>query len=204
MGWHGRLAGDPQRPHPPGSSPLTGAPTPTAGLILAAGEGKRYGEPKAPVVVNGERLVDRSVRILVEAGCTPIVVVLGAWLGEVPDAITVVNKEWAAGMGTSLRAGLEYLLTTPAPSVLVTLVDLPGLTALGGARVVSSSAGVAAATFQGERGHPVKFGREHWAEIIASAHGDQGARAYLQGRSDVELIEIADVASGADLDFKIE
>ena len=156
------------------------------------------------MVVNGERLVDRSVRVLTEAGCAPIVVVLGAWLGEVPDAITVVNKEWAAGMGSSLRAGLGYLLTTPAQSALVTLVDLPGLTALGCARVVSSSAGVAAATFQGERGHPVKFGREHWADIIASAHGDQGARAYLQGRSDVELIEIADVASGEDLDFKIE
>jgi nicotine blue oxidoreductase len=156
------------------------------------------------VVIDGERLVDRSVRILTEAGCAPIVVVLGAWLGEVPDAITVVNKEWAAGMGSSLRAGLGYLLTTPSPSVLVTLVDLPGLTALGCARVVSSSAGVVAATFQGERGHPVKFGREHWSEIIASAHGDQGARAYLQGRSDVELIEIADVASGDDLDFKIE
>ena len=156
------------------------------------------------MVIDGERLVDRSVRILSEAGCAPIVVVLGAWLGEVPDAITVVNKEWAAGMGSSLRAGLEYLLTTRSPSVLVTLVDLPGLTALGCARVVSSSAGVVAATFQGERGHPVKFSREHWPEIIASAHGDQGARAYLQGRSDVELIEIADVASGDDLDFKIE
>lgn len=156
------------------------------------------------MVIDGERLVDRSVRILSETGCAPIVVVLGAWLGEVPGVITVVNKEWAAGMGTSLRAGLEYLLTTPAQSALVTLVDLPGLTALGCARVVSSSAGVAAATFQGERGHPVKFSREHWAEIIVSAHGDQGARAYLKGRSDVELIEIADVASGADLDFKIE
>ena len=50
----------------------------------------------------------------------------------------------------------------------------------------------------------MKFSREHWPEIIASAHGDQGARVYLQGRSDVELIEIADVASGDDLDFKIE
>ena len=144
------------------------------------------------------------MRILTEAGCAPIVVVLGAWLGEVPDAITVVNKEWAAGMGSSLRAGLGYLLTTPAQSALVTLVDLTGLTALGCARVAKSPAEIAAATYSGVRGHPVKFSREHWPEIIASAHGDQGARVYLQGRSDVELIEIADVASGDDLDFKIE
>ena len=204
MGWHGRLAGNPQRPHPPGSSTLTGAPTPTAGLILAAGEGKRYGEPKAPVVIDGERLIDRSVRILTEAGCAPIVVVLGAWLGEVPDAITVVNKEWAAGMGSSLRAGLGYLLTTPAQSALVTLVDLTGLTALGCARVAKSPAEIAAATYSGVRGHPVKFSRSHWPEVIKVADGDQGAREFLRGRGDIELIELSDVASGEDLDFKIE
>ncbi|PHX61032.1 MAG: molybdopterin-guanine dinucleotide biosynthesis protein MobA [Actinobacteria bacterium] len=172
--------------------------------MLAGGAGKRFGGPKAPALVDGERLVDRSVRILREAGCAPIVVVLGAWIDEVPGAIPVVNANWQEGMGSSLRTGLEYLLNTPATNALITLVDLPGLTALGCARIVSSSAGVAAATFQGERGHPVKFSREHWADIIDSAHGDQGARAYLLGRDDIELIEIADVASGDDLDFKIE
>lgn len=131
-------------------------------------------------------------------------VVLGAWIGEVPNAIPVVNSNWQEGMGSSLRTGLDYLLSTSATSALITLVDLPGLTALGCARIVESRAGVAAATFQGERGHPVKFSREHWAEIIKVAHGDQGARTYLHGRNDIDLIEISDVASGVDLDYKIQ
>ena len=147
--------------------------------------------------------MDRSVRILQGAGCTPIVVVLGAWIGEVPGTIPVINSHWQEGMGSSLRTGLDYLLTTSATSALITLVDLPGLTAVGCARIAQSHAGVAAATFQGERGHPVKFSREHWAGIIESARGDEGARAYLRGREDVELIEIADVASGVDLDYNI-
>ena len=147
--------------------------------------------------------MDRSVRILQGAGCTPIVVVLGAWIGEVPGAMPVINSHWQEGMGSSLRTGLDYLLTTSATSALITLVDLPGLTAVGCARVAQSHAGVAAATFQGERGHPVKFSREHWAGIIEIARGDEGARAYLRGREDVELIEIADVASGVDLDYNI-
>jgi nicotine blue oxidoreductase len=53
----------------------------TAGLVLAAGEGKRFGGPKAPYVHNGERLVDRAVSVLANAGCNPVFVVLGAWLG---------------------------------------------------------------------------------------------------------------------------
>ena len=53
-----------------------------AGLVLAAGEGRRFGGPKAPAVIDGERLVDRAVRVLRAGGCDPVYVVLGAWVGE--------------------------------------------------------------------------------------------------------------------------
>ena len=68
-----------------------------AGVVLAAGGGTRFGQPKAPVVVNGERLVDRAVRCLGEAGCDPVIVVLGAWIGPVPGAEVVVNDDWRSG-----------------------------------------------------------------------------------------------------------
>lgn len=173
----------------------------TAGLVLAAGAGVRFGGPKAPFVLDGERLVDRAVRVMRDAGCEPIVVVLGAWVGEVPEAVVVVNDEWAEGMGSSLRTGLSALdIMSEVDSVIVTLVDLPGLTADGVRRIVDSPASIAAATFDGERGHPVKFAREHWEEIIAVARGDEGARRFLAGRSDVVRVEIGDVATGADMD----
>ena len=56
------------------------------GLVLAAGAGRRLGGPKARVVVAGERLVDRAVRVLREGGLRSRLVVLGAWVGEVPGA----------------------------------------------------------------------------------------------------------------------
>lgn len=175
--------------------------TEVAGLVLAAGEGRRFGGPKAPVVIDGERLVDRAVRVLREGGCDPVYVVLGAWLGDVDDAIVVANPDWPEGMGSSLRAGLTALEHAPVDAAVVTLVDLPGLTAAAVRRLVDADSGIAAATYDGERGHPVRFGRDHWEGVAASTHGDAGARDYLRAHADeIHLIEVGDVASGEDLD----
>lgn len=174
-----------------------------AGLILAAGEGRRFGGPKAPAIVNGQRLIDTAVRVLADAGCSPIYAVLGAWVGDVPGAEVIINDEWPEGMGSSLRAGLEHLSSTDSDRVLVTLVDLPGLTADACLRVLASRADIVAATYDGVRGHPVAFTRTHWREIIDSVEGDAGARTFLHGRGDVELVEVGDVADGQDLDSPI-
>lgn len=172
-----------------------------AGLVLAAGEGRRFGGPKAPVLIEGERLVDRAVRVLREGGCDPVYVVLGAWSGDVPDAIIVANPEWPEGMGSSLRAGLTALEGAPVDAAVVTLVDLPGLTSAAVRRLVAADGGIAAAGYHGERGHPVRFAREHWAGVITSAEGDAGARGYLREHADeVRLVEVGDVATGDDLD----
>jgi CTP:molybdopterin cytidylyltransferase MocA len=176
----------------------------TAGLILAAGAGTRYGQPKAPVEIDGERLVDRAVRILRQGGCDPIVVVLGAWVGPVQGARVVVNRNWAEGMGSSLRAGIDALTDSETTHALVTLVDLPGLTPTAVLRVASTSASLAVATYDGVRGHPVLMAREHWAGVSAAAAGDVGARSYLIGREDLVLVEVGDVAVGYDLDVPAE
>jgi len=193
-------------------------PERTAGLVLAAGEGRRFGGPKAPYVLDGERLVDRAVRILRAAGCDPVVVVLGAWVGDVPGAVVVVNDDWPTGMGSSLRRGLDHLASdslgahggVPTPAVdrvLVTLVDLQGLTVEAVTRIAATPSDdprevLASATYDGVRGHPVLFGRSHWDGVIASATGDRGARAYLAGRA-VRLVEVGDVATGEDLDTPV-
>ena len=58
---------------------------------------------------------------------------------------------------------------------------------------------LARATYDGTPGHPVLIGRDHWAGVIESATGDQGARSYL-GRHEVVLVECGDLASGRDVD----
>lgn len=173
-----------------------------AGVVLAAGEGKRFGGPKAPFEYEGERLVDRAVRVLREAGCDPVFVILGAWEGNVDDALVIVNHGWQEGMGSSLRIALKWVnATTEADYAMVTLVDLPGLTSAAAQRLIDAPAGIAIATYDGDRGHPVRIPRAHFRELIDTVAGDEGARSFLAGRDDVVYVEVGDIASGVDLDF---
>ena len=170
--------------------------------MLAAGAGRRFGRPKAGVRVDGERLVDRAVRVLRSGGATEVVVILGAEQLEVPDAIAVWNGDWESGMASSLVAGLRACESISGDSACVSLVDLPGLTAEAVRRVASDDpAALRAATYDGQRGHPVVFGRDRWAAVADSVSGDSGANAYLLAHlAQLELIEVGDVAAGTDLD----
>jgi len=176
----------------------------TAGLVLAAGEGKRFGGPKAPYVHDGERLVDRAVSVLANAGCNPVFVVLGAWLGEVPGATVLENKDWPTGMGSSLQVGLSHLNAKPGiDEVVVSLVDLPGLTSDAVTRIVETPGDIVVAAYDAKRGHPVKFASSTWPELIKSATGDQGARSYIAEHPEqIVLVEVGDVATGEDMDIR--
>src|SRR5260370_33352987 len=81
--------------------------TRVAGVLLAAGEGRRLGNPKAQVELVGVRLIDRGVALLREGGTAPVVAVLGAAVVELLGVITVHNPDWRTGMGASLAAGLR-------------------------------------------------------------------------------------------------
>ncbi len=174
----------------------------TTGLLLAAGAGRRMGKPKA--------LVDDWLVHAVEtlASCEQVVVVLGAGADEARplldahDLTIVVNPDWAEGMGSSLAVGLTHLEHGEATRCLVTLVDLPDV----GPDVVrrlldrpDTPDALARAAYDGTPGHPVLIGHDHWAGVIASVEGDQGARTYLAAH-DVTLVECGDLATGADVD----
>ena len=69
------------------------------GVALAAGAGVRFGGPKAPFSYQGIRLVDRAVANLRLGGCESVAVVLGAWIGQVPDADEIlINPNWENGI----------------------------------------------------------------------------------------------------------
>lgn len=180
-----------------------------AGLLLAAGEGKRLGTPKALLEVEGELLVDRAARALAGGGCAPVVVVLGARAGEVTaraqltDVVVVVNDDWPTGMGSSLRVGLTALSDLGAGSAVVSVVDQPRVGIDVVRRLVShpSSAPAVAAAYNGRQGNPVRLDASVWADVAAAAEGDVGARAWMRAHAaDVEVVACDDLGVDDDID----
>jgi len=184
--------------------------TTVAGVLLAAGEGSRFGQPKALVELNGQTLAERGVGLLRAGGADPILVVTGAVPVELEGTLTVDNPQWRTGMGSSLRAALHALAgTAPATgpgigAVVVALADQPLVGAEAVARLIAAyrdGASVAVAAYDGRPRNPVLLAREHWPEVIATAAGDQGARTFLRTRSDlVTLVECGDTGRPDDID----
>jgi len=182
-----------------------------AGVLLAAGQGSRFGRPKALVELDGQTLAERGVTLLRAGGTDPVLIVTGAAQVELrPEhqARTVYNREWRTGMGSSLRAALRALTELEAGpeigAVVVALADQPLVGAEAVGRLIAAyraGAGVAVAAYGGKPRNPVLLAREHWPEVIATATGDQGARAFLRTRPElVTLVECGDTGRPDDID----
>jgi len=180
-----------------------------AGLLLAAGEGRRFGGPKALAQDDdGATWVRRRAQTLLDGGCSPTVVVTGAARFKVARQLAGLDVQvahatfWEEGMGASLRTGLAVAaFDAQTDAALVALVDTPGLTADVVARLVAhgSEEALVQACYDGAPGHPVVLGRRHWNGVMAVAVDDRGARDYLRSR-DVTQIECGDLGDGRDVD----
>ncbi|MET9019864.1 nucleotidyltransferase family protein [Actinopolymorpha sp. NPDC004070] len=177
-----------------------------AGLLLAAGEGRRFGRPKALADLGGRLLVERGLDTLAAGGCAPVHVVLGAALDEVlatadlTGATVVPNPDWRAGLASSLRAGLASL-PPDVDAVVVALVDQPLVTPEVVRRLrqaYDSGAVAAVATYEEKPRNPVLLARTTWAGVAAQASGDIGARAYLRSHADVTTAVPCDDAGAPD------
>ncbi|HET8766672.1 MAG TPA: NTP transferase domain-containing protein [Pedococcus sp.] len=189
----------------------------TAGLLLAAGGGRRMGGAKALLrEPSGRRFVERGLAVLREGGCSPVLVVVGAQAQEVrryagAADLVVEAPDWATGQAASLRAGLTAVRETGAQAVCLLLVDLPDVdaevvrrvtTAVAAATTAAGGDGRRAlgrAAYGGAPGHPVVIGRDHWHGVLGSLHGDVGARDYL-ATHDPLVVECGDLATGRDTD----
>lgn len=193
-----------------------------AGILLAAGEGTRLGQPKALVELGGHTLAERGVAMLQLAGTTPVILVTGAARAQVPGAWTVRNLDWRTGMGSSLRAGLQALDLNGGPgdappgpvpedgdiaevnAAVIALADQPLVSAQAVRRLIAAfeaGAAVAVAAYDGKPRNPVLIGRQHWETVIAMAVGDAGARPFLRAHPElVTLVECGDTGDPFDID----
>lgn len=161
-----------------------------AAVVLAAGESRRLGELKQLVRLGGETLVERTVRVCREAGCGPVVVVLGASAEVVrrgcslEGAVVVVNEGWSEGMGSSVRVGVGVL--GDVEGCVVATCDMPAVSAEH-LRELMRAGDVVASSYAGRRGVPAYFPREMFGSLV-ELRGAAGARELLKGARTVELV----------------
>lgn len=180
--------------------------TVVAGLLLAAGAGRRLGMPKALVELEGRTLVERGVALLKDGGCAPVVVVLGAAAEQVSLLLTdveiVVAEAWDEGMAASLRAGLGALDDLGAKACVVALVDQPlvGPEAVRRLAALAGQVDAAVATYGGKLRNPVLLDRAVWPELLPLS-GDMGARSWLRSHPQrVRHVPCDDTGSPIDVD----
>ena len=164
-----------------------------AAIVLAAGEATRLGAPKQRLLL--PRVLDR----LAESRVDEIVVVAGAYelepCGSEAQGLScrvVSCPEWIRGPGASLRCGLSAL-TQDVDAAVVVLADGPHLAPAAIARVLETwreTGGIVAASYSGERGHPLVLGRPDWTDVP-----DEGLRDHR-----VRLVPCDDLGAPGDVD----
>lgn len=171
-----------------------------AAVVLAAGASTRLGKPKQLAVMGGETLLERAVRTAREAGCVPIVVVLGAsylevlagTYGTLGDAIPVINDKWQKGMATSIGLGVRTLalVAKSADGVVLMTCDQPAVTASHLRELCAEPELIAGSGYAGKIGIPAYFPCSRFDELMKLS-GDTGARALLRGARTVNSEELA-------------
>ena len=192
---------------PQGKTPL---PNTCASILLAAGSSSRLGKPKQLLHVDGDSLLRRTVRIAIDSGCSPNLVVLGACAEILRpelqglDTQVLLNEDWRQGMGGSLALAVSRLLeqTVRPTAVLVLVCDQPGLSApLLRTLIERQATGglvAVASRYSGRLGVPAVFSPALYPQL-AALKGDQGARAILSQCGD-QVAGVEFPAGGFDID----
>ena len=149
-----------------------------AAVVLAAGEASRFGSPKQrlllPVVL--ERVAETPVdEIVVVEGAHTLDLAERLPSNTVLQGARVVScEDWQRGPGASLRCGLGAL-DADVEAAVVILADGPELSPAAVERVLDAwrdGGGIVAASYAGDRGHPLVVPRDRWADVP-----DEGLRA---------------------------
>lgn len=163
---------------------------PVPAIIAAAGSSSRLGQPKQLLMIDGEPMLQRAIRVANEAGASPVFVVLGAHRDAIERGVDlaagkiVANERWEEGIASSIRVSMETVEAEApeASGVLLMICDQPRVTAVHLRRMMGAfaqSPGTSVASvYAGGRGTPAIFPRAAFAHLGALC-GDKGARGLL-------------------------
>jgi molybdenum cofactor cytidylyltransferase len=183
----------------------------TCGLILAAGESRRMGSPKALLEFQGETFLDRLIGLF-SARCSPVIAVVGAQretvragLRRSAEALLVENPDFRLGQLTSMQCGLRAV-PPDAEGVLFTLVDHPAVARATIAALLetpldsSAPAPLRIPRFAGRRGHPIWISRSLIPEFLALPAGSSAREVVTRHASEIAYLDVDDPGILADVD----
>ena len=181
---------------------------PVAAVVLAAGESTRFGQPKQMLDWRGQPFVRAVAKTAVEAGLSPVIVVIGANGETVGTAVAdldvsvVTNEDWAHGQSSSIKKGVQVLNSeNNVGAAVFMLVDQPQVTqSVLKALVEKHAEGlfpVVAPMVIDRRANPVLFDRATFPDLM-ELEGDVGGRAifhkhrveYLPWHDDRLLLDV--------------
>ena len=181
------------------------SPGGVAAVVLAAGASRRLGRPKQTVMLDGEMLVERAVRVAMEAGLSPVIVVVrpegdfGQSLQQ-RGCLIVVNDDAAEGMASSIRRGVVAVKMLRVAGVVVMACDQPAVRAEHLRALVAEPGRVTGSRYAGRTGVPAYFPAVCFEELL-KLQGDAGARETLREAAVVEDEGLAlDVDTEADVE----
>jgi molybdenum cofactor cytidylyltransferase len=181
-----------------------------AGILLAAGESTRYGQPKQLLDWKGQPFVRAAAKTALQAGLAPVLVVTGANAEQVEsavhdlDVIMIRNEHWKTGQASSIRAGIESLLKRSSQrtgGAIFLLADQPQITTSILRALLEKHAEelypIVAPMVMDRRANPVLFDRATFSDLL-TLEGDVGGRAvfhkhqveYLPWHDDRLLLDV--------------
>lgn len=149
------------------------------GVVLAAGASSRMGQPKLLLPLDGEPLVRRVAREILEAGFEDVLVVAGYEHDRILGALDglavrhVINPDYATGMGSSFRTAVGAL--TDSSAAMFALADQPLLTAADYRRLLDAHhgqpGGIVSVRYGGVTAPPHLFAGRFFPELSRLEHG---------------------------------
>ena len=175
----------------------------TAAIILAAGESRRMGRPKATLPFRGGTFVSVLADTL-GAFCAPVYAVFGfeaaALMKTAPTSVVAVeNADYRLGMLTSLQAGLRAMGELP-DRILFTLVDHPAIEGATVRLLLQADAALVMPRYAGKRGHPVVMRREIAREAMAEPMTSQLNRLLDRHAAGIHYVDVDDAGVRDDID----